>query len=63
MPMTYAGVLRPAEIDEAVAEVARLLAPDVVYIRYHIGEDWNDEWASIFGRCCRTKPPSIGCMK
>ncbi len=48
MPMTYAGVLRPVEIDEAVAEVARLLAPDVVYIRYHIGEDWNDEWAVYF---------------
>lgn len=35
-------------IDEAVTEVARLLAPDVVHIRYDIGRDWAGDWAIFF---------------
>ncbi len=48
MPVMPAGVLREAEIAGAVAAVERLLAPDVVYIRYHIGQDWSDDWAVYF---------------
>ena len=37
------------EINAAVSEVVRLLEPDVVHIRYDIGEDWSGDWA-IFCR-------------
>jgi len=48
MPMVPAGVVRQAEIAEAVADVERLLAPDVVRIRYEIGADWSGDWAIYF---------------
>jgi hypothetical protein len=48
MPTLPAGVLRQTEIAQAVAEVERLLAPDVVRIRYEITTDWQDEWAVYF---------------
>lgn len=36
------------EINAAVSEVVRLLAPDVVHIRYDVGEDWSGDWAIFF---------------
>src|SRR6266568_2539191 len=48
MPMVPAGVVRQAEIAESVANVERLLAPDVVRIRYEIGTDWSGDWAIYF---------------
>jgi hypothetical protein len=48
MPMMPAAVSKQAEIAEAVAEVERRLAPDVVYIRYEIGENWYGDWAIFF---------------
>lgn len=48
MPIMPAGVVKQAEITAAVAEVERLLAPDVVHIRYEIGADWSGDWAVFF---------------
>lgn len=48
MPIMPAGVTKQAEIAAAVAEVERLLAPDVVHIRYEIGTDWSGDWAIFF---------------
>ncbi len=48
MPMVPAGVARETEIAEAVADVERSLAPDVVHIRYEIGTDWSGDWAIFF---------------
>ncbi len=35
-------------VSAAVSEVVRLLAPDVVHIRYDIAEDWSGDWAIFF---------------
>jgi hypothetical protein len=48
MPMMPAGVVKQAEIASAVAEVERLLAPDVEHIQYEIGQDWSGDWAVFF---------------
>ena len=42
------AVQREPEIDAAVAEVAARLAPDVIHIRYEIGQDWSGQWAIFF---------------
>ena len=42
------AVTKQREIDAAINEVAAELAPDVVRIRYDIGEDWSGEWAIFF---------------
>jgi hypothetical protein len=39
---------RQNEIDAAANQVAAQLAPDVVRIRYEIGEDWSGQWAIFF---------------
>ena len=39
---------KQAEINAAVSEVVRLLAPEVVHIRYDIGRDWSGDWAIFF---------------
>lgn len=36
------------EIDEAIAGVVRELAPDVIRIRYDIGQDSTGDWAIFF---------------
>lgn len=46
--MVPAGVARETEIAEAVADVERSLAPDVVHIRYEIATDWSGDWAIFF---------------
>ncbi len=43
-----AGLAKQTEIDSAVAEVEKLLAPDVVRIRYEIDTDWSGDWAIYF---------------
>ena len=42
------AVTKQAEIQAAINEVARSLHPDVVRIRYEIGEDWSGQWAIFF---------------
>ncbi|HEX7424016.1 MAG TPA: hypothetical protein VF311_09055 [Terriglobales bacterium] len=42
------AVRKQPQIDAAVAEVAALLAPDVVHIRYEIGQDWSGQGAIFF---------------
>jgi hypothetical protein len=42
------AVIRQPEINAAVSEVVRLLAPDVVHIRYDIARDWSGDWAVFF---------------
>jgi hypothetical protein len=36
------------QVSAAVSEVVRLLAPDVVHIRYDIAQDWSGDWAIFF---------------
>src|SRR6266436_364005 len=42
------AVTKQAEIQAAIKAVERSLAPDVVRIRYEIGEDWSGQWAIFF---------------
>jgi hypothetical protein len=42
------AVTKESEIQAAIREVERSLAPDVVRIRYEIGEDWSGQWAIFF---------------
>lgn len=38
----------PTEIDVAISEVVKAMAPDVVRIRYDIGTDWSGDPAIYF---------------
>jgi hypothetical protein len=42
------AITKQSEIQAAIDGVARSLAPDVVHIRYEIGEDWGGEWSIFF---------------
>ncbi len=42
------AVTKQHEIDAAVSQVVAELAPDVVRIRYDVGEDWSGQWAIFF---------------
>lgn len=42
------AIAKQPEINGAVSEVVRQLAPDVVQIRYDIGQDWSGDWAIFF---------------
>ncbi len=42
------AVTKQAEIEAAIARVQQSVGPDVVRIRYEIGEDWSGEWAIFF---------------
>jgi hypothetical protein len=42
------AVTRQSEIQLAIDGVVRNLSPDVVRIRYEIGEDWSGQWAVFF---------------
>jgi hypothetical protein len=42
------AVAKQSEIQAAIDEVERSLAPDVVRIRYDIAEDWSGQWAIFF---------------
>lgn len=43
-----AAMTRQDQIDSAIDQVAAELSPDVVRIRYDIGEDWSGQWAIFF---------------
>jgi hypothetical protein len=47
------AVTKQSEIQAAINAVERSLAPDVVHIRYEIGEDWSGQ-SSIFFRVVLT---------
>ena len=47
MPFPSAIAKRP-EVDAAISEVVKLLAPDVVYIRYDMDRDWSGDSAIFF---------------
>ena len=42
------AVTKQSEIQAAINQVERSLAPDVVRIRYEIGEDWSGQWSIFF---------------
>jgi hypothetical protein len=42
------AVTKQPEINAAVSEIVRLMAPDVVHIRYDVGRDWSGDWAIFF---------------
>jgi hypothetical protein len=42
------AIAKEPQINAAVSEVVRLLAPDVVHIRYDIDQDWSGDWAIFF---------------
>ncbi len=42
------AVTKQSEIQAAIDAIERSLAPDVVRIRYEIGEDWSGQWAIFF---------------
>ena len=42
------AVTKQAEIDAAIDRVRQIVGPDVVRIRYEIGEDWSGQWAIFF---------------
>ncbi len=42
------AVTKQAEIDAAIQCVQQTIGPDVVRIRYEIGEDWSGQWAIFF---------------
>ncbi len=42
------AVTKQAEIDAAIQRVEQSIGPDVVRIRYEIGEDWSGQWSIFF---------------
>lgn len=42
------AITKQSEIDQAVSDVVRLMAPDVVRIRHNIAQDWTGDWAVYF---------------
>ena len=42
------AITKQPEINAAVSEVVRHLAPDVVHIRYNIDQDWSGDWGIFF---------------
>jgi hypothetical protein len=42
------AVTKQAEINAAIHRVQQTVGPDVVRIRYEIGEDWSGQWAIFF---------------
>jgi len=42
------AVTKHSEIDAAIQRAQQAVGPDVVRIRYEIGEDWSGQWAIFF---------------
>jgi hypothetical protein len=42
------AITKQAQIKAAIDAVDRQLRPDVVHIRYEIGQDWSGQWAIFF---------------
>ena len=61
MPYLPISAEKKSEIDAVVAEVAKELAPGVVFIRYDIEKDWSGDWGIFFripvGRRDPRQPP------
>jgi len=47
-PYLPTEVRKQPQINAAVSEVVKLLAPNVVRIRYDIDQDWSGDWAVFF---------------
>jgi hypothetical protein len=43
-----AALTKQAEIDAAIQRVQQSIGPEVLRIRYEIGEDWSGQWAIFF---------------
>jgi hypothetical protein len=43
-----AAVNKQPEVQSGVSAVTEQLKPDVLYIRYELGEDWSGDWAMFF---------------
>jgi len=43
-----AAIAKQPQINAEITEVVRLLAPDIVHIRYDIGQDWSGDWSIFF---------------
>jgi hypothetical protein len=46
--MVPAAIVQQAKIEAEVRAVEAVLRPDIVRIRYEIGEDWSGQWAIFF---------------
>jgi len=42
------AVSKQSEIEAAIQHVQQTIGPDIVRIRYEIGEDWSGQWAIFF---------------
>ena len=42
------AITNQTKIDEATRRVEQIVGPDVVRIRYEIGEDWSGQWSIFF---------------
>ncbi|HEY3742595.1 MAG TPA: hypothetical protein VGL53_22250 [Bryobacteraceae bacterium] len=42
------AITKQAQIESAIERVQQSIGPDVVRIRYEIGEDWTGQWAIFF---------------
>jgi len=42
------AITRRSEIDAAIHRVEQSLGPDVLRIRYEIGQDWSGQWSIFF---------------
>jgi hypothetical protein len=42
------AIVKQPEINTVISEAVKQLAPDVVHIRYDIGQDWSGDWAIFF---------------
>ena len=46
--MVPAAIVQQAKIEAEVRAVEAVLRPDIVRIRYEVGEDWSGQWAIFF---------------
>jgi hypothetical protein len=46
--MIYTGFINETEVAKAVDQFIRTLGPEVVRVRYNIGEDWSGDTALYF---------------
>jgi hypothetical protein len=46
--MYPSAIAKQSEIQAAIHQVESSLAPDVIRIRYDVGEDWSGQWAVFF---------------
>jgi hypothetical protein len=61
--MLPAAVSQREKIRDEVREVEAALRPDIVRIRYNIGEDWADRWAIFFRIVLSDDAAKIACAR